>query len=69
MVKTIWKMLLTLLKRLKKIADKKADKNAKKVQKALETWNATSITDIKYSSSDILSRDRQRLQEKKIEFY
>lgn len=55
-------------KRLKKIADKKADKNAKKVQKALETWNATSIMDIKYSSSDILSRDRQRLQEKKIEF-
>ena len=55
-------------KKLKKMADRKADKNAKKVQKALETWNATSITDIKYSSSDILSRDRQRLQEKKIEF-
>lgn len=55
-------------KKLRKIADKKVDKNAKKVQKALETWNATSIMDIKYSSSDILSRDRQRLQEKKIEF-
>lgn len=55
-------------KRLKRMAEKKADKNARAVQKALDKWNTTDITDIKYSSQDILSRDRQRLLDKKIEF-
>ena len=55
-------------KRLKRMTEKKADKNARAVQKALDKWNTTDITDIKYSSQDILSRDRQRLLDKKIEF-
>lgn len=58
----------TSAKRLKRMAEKKADKNARAVQKALDKWNTTDITDIKYSSQDILSRDRQRLLDKKIEF-